>query len=140
MYSLFLKIIQLLLNIVIRILTAMKNDVTKTLTKQEFQTDISPDHCKIHPHGFHNQSQCRQKCQTHPLSEHRNVDCRKFGTQIRACHPSRAGLHAEPFWCLFCNTVTPKIENNRCFHCWKCSNQTTPLYSKDCPCPNRFKK
>ena len=103
---------------------------------------ISPDHCKIHPHGSHNQSQCRQKCQTHPLSAHRNTECTTTTTktEARPCHPSRAGLHAEPLWCLFCNTVSPKLENHRCFHCWRCSNSTDPQFSRDCPCPNKFKK
>ena len=103
-------------------------------------TQNSLDQCKIHPTATHSFAQCRARCKIHPTSTHKNVDCRNPTTQTRTCHPSRAGLHAEPFWCLFCNTVTPKMENNKCFHCWKCSNQTTPLLSMDCPCPNRFKK
>ena len=136
-------------------LVSRANDFASSISDETHRTRIghiadkqnSPDHCKIHPHGIHNQSQCRLKCLKHPNSDHKmstcpnkTVDFRSSTTQIGTCHPSRVGLHAEPLWCLFCNTVTPKMENHRCFHCWKCSNQTTPLLGKDCPCPNRFKK
>ena len=99
--------------------------------------------CKIHPNGNHNHSQCRQKCQLHPLGNHKNIDCRQRNQNdkpILTCHPSRAGKHSEPLWCLFCNTVTPKLEQHRCFHCWKCSTEGNAILSKDCSCPNKFKK
>ena len=94
--------------------------------------------------GNHTQSECRQKCKRHPWDSHRNIDCnQKSADQNKTtwtCHPSRAGKHAEPLWCLFCNTVTPKMTEHRCFHCWKCSTEQAPILSKDCPCPNKFKK
>lgn len=93
--------------------------------------------CKIHPISNHSQMDCRAKCQKHPMSNHKGIDCKQPNTtqQQRTCHPQRAGTHAEPLWCIFCNTVEPKLENHRCFHCWKHSTKEKPLNKGECECP-----
>lgn len=94
--------------------------------------------CKIHPLANHLQMDCKAKCQKHPWSTHKNSDCSQGGSstqQQRSCHPQRAGIHSEPLWCLFCNTIEPKPENHRCFHCWRHSTKENPLNKGECECP-----
>ena len=100
--------------------------------------------CKIHPLGIHAQQDCKLKCPQHPWSDHKARDCNsgqnQNGQTIPYCHPSRAGKHSEPLWCLFCNTVEPKLENNKCTHCWRCSTAQSPMFSRDCQCPAKPRK
>ena len=101
--------------------------------------------CKIHPLGQHNQTECYLRCKIHPWGSHKNADCYQKNGKSKeqkkhSCPPERHGKHGETYWCLFCNTVTPKLEEHRCLHCWKCSTDKCAVLLKDCPCPSKFKK
>ena len=95
--------------------------------------------CKIHPKGTHSQEMCRFKCKLHPWAAHTDRDCNRKNDQTEAktaftCPPERAGIHGQNMWCLYCNSVTPKMEDHRCTHCWKHSTKNEPVYTKDCQC------
>ena len=101
--------------------------------------------CKIHPKGTHTQEMCRFKCKLHPWAAHTDRDCNRKNDQTEAktaftCPPERAGIHGHTMWCLYCNSVTPKMEDHRCTHCWKHSTKNEPVYTKDCQCPFKGNK
>ena len=115
------------------------------VTEKPFYNDQSQK-CKVHPMGNHFQTECRLKCKLHPWGSHRDIECfqkqNKMQNQenTRTCPKERYGKHGEPFWCLFCNTVTPKFERHKCFHCWKCSKEDNAILSRHCPCDKTYKK
>ena len=115
------------------------------ITEKPFYNDQSQK-CKVHPMGNHSQTECRLKCKLHPWSSHTDAVCfqkqNKMQNQenTRTCPKERYGKHGEPFWCLFCNTVTPKFQRHQCFHCWKCSKENNAILSRHCPCDKTYKK
>ena len=120
----------------------MVNQELKQLTNMGIADGDREAKCKIHPTSDHSQADCRQKCKKHPFSNHRQEECRqKNGNNNanvpRICPDNRAGVHANPFWCLFCNLVVPRLENHKCFHCWYHSTADAPILSKDCHCKKK---